>query len=86
VNGKGEISGVNCLSDDLPQSGFVDMNFAFVEHVDDFWVNIHAQNYESVGGEGRCSRQTNISESDDTELSKIHWCSLWSDILRAGQL
>jgi len=64
----------------------MDMNFAFVERVDDVWVDIHTQNFEPVDGKGGSGRQSDIAESDKADFLKVHWCSLWSDILQAAQL
>jgi len=74
------------LGDYIAQARFVDVDFTFVQSIDDILVDVHAQNFEAVDGEGGGGRQSDIAKTNEANLLKVHLCSLWSDMLRAIQL
>jgi hypothetical protein len=64
----------------------MDMDFAFAQHFNDARISIHAEDFDTVHGEGGGGRQANVTEAKDTDFFEIHASSLLEGVSVAGLL
>ena len=67
----GEIVRLERGFDDRPKARLVNVNAAVAKRFDDLRIDVHADDFDSVGGKRGCGRQTDVAEAEDAKFLNV---------------